>query len=212
MRSHWAAISAWAVFRVAAQISGGRGRSVSSMNWGIRRRHPPRKLQSQGGPERLPRLSTGHQARCLLPSRYCGAAARLNLLRLRAAGAMSIARARCRAPGRAGAEVADAHQGRERTADAHRPGHARGRPAAPLLAAGGPGGRAAARRAARAAPHPGRGPGAVPRRAGAAGAARATLPAPRRRPELRPSGGRRPALPLSRLAVRPGGTLPGAAG
>src|SRR5215211_3682571 len=46
-------ISAWAADGVAAQTSGGRGCSVRSMDQGIRRRYPWRKLLAQGGPERL---------------------------------------------------------------------------------------------------------------------------------------------------------------
>ena len=60
----------------------------------------------------------------------------------------------------------------------------------------------AGRQRAATGPAAGRGSRAVPRRAGRPGAARAALPPPRRRPELRPARGRRPALPLSWLAVR----------
>ena len=40
IRSPWARISAWAAHGVAAQISGGRGRAVSSIDRGIRRDRP----------------------------------------------------------------------------------------------------------------------------------------------------------------------------
>jgi hypothetical protein len=53
MRSRWARISAWAAHGVAAQISGGGGSSVSSMDWGIRRHRPSRNPLVPGGPERL---------------------------------------------------------------------------------------------------------------------------------------------------------------
>ena len=53
IRSCRARISAWAALGVAAQISGGRGASVSAIDRGIRRRRLVRKPLSQGGAERL---------------------------------------------------------------------------------------------------------------------------------------------------------------
>src|SRR5712692_4812822 len=53
MCSRWATISAWAAHGVAAQISGGRGRSVSSMDRGIVRHRPSCNARLSGGSERL---------------------------------------------------------------------------------------------------------------------------------------------------------------
>src|SRR5262249_45378822 len=83
---------------------------------------------------------------------------------------------------------------------------------APLLAAGGARRRAdgpAAREAGAAA---GREPSAVSGRAGPLRPAAPALPAPRRRPRLRPAGERRLALLFPPLAVRRDRPMPGDAG
>ncbi len=83
---------------------------------------------------------------------------------------------------------------------------------APLLASRGPRRRTARRAAGQAGARAGAGFRAVPRRARPARAARPRLPAPRRRPRLRPPGGWRPALPVPWLAVRCRRQVPGDAG
>ena len=83
---------------------------------------------------------------------------------------------------------------------------------AALLAAGGAGRRAGGRAPGQGGAPAGPGLRAVPRRAGPLRPAGPALPAPRRRPRLRPARGRRPALPVPRLAVRRDGPVPGDAG
>src|SRR5712692_6738264 len=109
-------------------------------------------------------------------------------------------------------EVCDrGHTGAERPIDPYWPGHAVRRADATVLAAGRAERGAAAGQGARAGAPAWRGPGAVPRRAGPRGAARAALRASGRRPELWAARGWGVALPVPRLAVRCHRPVPGAA-